>query len=81
MKTGTIRVSVDLPRSLYQKLREAAARKGSSVRQLIVAAIEKAIVVHPSRKRGRLNLERGLVPRTGKPISITNEEIYEIGFP
>ena len=80
MKPGTIRTSVDLPRPLHQRLREAAAGKGCSVHELILAAIEQAIEP-PRRKQKRLNLERGLVPRTGKPISITNEEIYELGFP
>jgi metal-responsive CopG/Arc/MetJ family transcriptional regulator len=80
MKPGTIRTSVDLPRPLLQKLHEAAARKGCSVHELILTAIEQAI--EPARrKKGRVNLEHGLVPRTGEPISITNEEIYELGFP
>jgi predicted DNA-binding ribbon-helix-helix protein len=80
MKSGTIRTSVDLPRPLHQKLRDTAAKKGCSVHELILTAIEQAIEP-PRRKQKRLNLERGLVPRTGKPISITNEEIYELGFP
>jgi hypothetical protein len=80
MKPGTIRTSLDLPRPLHRKLHEAAARKGCSARQLILTAIEQAIEP-PPRKKGRLNLEHGLVPRTGKPISITNDEIYELGFP
>jgi hypothetical protein len=65
---------------LHQRLREAASIKGCSVHEFILAAIEQAIEP-PRRKQRRLNLERGLVPRTGKPISITNEEIYELGFP
>jgi uncharacterized membrane protein YagU involved in acid resistance len=50
------------------------------MRHLIVSAIEQAI---PPRlpKRGRLNPEHGLIRRTGKPFSLTNEEIYELGFP
>ena len=48
--------------------------------KLILTAIEQAIEP-PYPKKGRLNLEHGLVPRTGKPISITNDEIYELGFP
>jgi len=80
MKSGAIRISVDLPRPFHKKLREAAARKGCSVHELILTAIEQAIE-RPRCKQRRLNLERGLVPRTGKPISITNEEIYELGFP
>jgi hypothetical protein len=80
MKPKSVRTSVDLPRDLHRRLRQEAARKGCSARQLIVAAIEQAIAPTPPKK-GRLSLEHGLVRRTGKPISITNEEIYELGFP
>ena len=79
MKPKSVRTSIDLPRDLHRRLRQEAARKGCSARQLIVAAIEQAIAPTPPKK-GRLNLEHGLVRRTGKPISITNEEIYELGF-
>ena len=80
MKPGTIRISVDLPKLLHQRLHEAAAKNGCSAHELMLTAIEQAI--QPTlRKKERVNLEHGLVPRTGKPIFITNEEIYEIGFP
>jgi hypothetical protein len=46
----------------------------------MLTAIEKALQP-PVRKKGRVSLEHGLVPPAGKPISITNEEIYELGFP
>jgi hypothetical protein len=80
MKPKSVRTSVDIPHDLHRRLRQEAARKGCSARQLIVAAIEQAISPTP-RKKGRLDLEHGLVRRTGKPISITNDEIYELGFP
>jgi hypothetical protein len=79
MKSSTIRTSVDLPRSLHRKLHEEAARKGCSARQLILSAIEQAIEP-PRRGRGRLNLERPLV-KLQKPVSVTNEQIYELGIP
>jgi hypothetical protein len=80
MKIGTIRTSVDLPKHLHERLHEAAAKKGCSAHELMLKAIEQAL--QPTlRKKGRVILDHGLVPRTGKPISITNEEIYELGFP
>ena len=79
MRSSTIRTSVDLPRALHRKLHEEAARKGCSARQLILFAIEQAIAP-PRRGRGRLNLERPLI-NLRKPISITNEQIYELGIP
>ena len=80
MKPRTIRISVDLPSGLHQKLREAAAKRGCSPRELMLTAIEQALQL-TVRKKGRVNLEHGLVPPTGKPVSISNEEIYELGFP
>jgi hypothetical protein len=80
MKPDSVRTSVDIPRSLHRKLRAEAAKRGCSTRQLILTAIEQVIVPTPAKK-GRLNLKHGLVRRTGKPISTTNEEIYELGFP
>ncbi len=39
MKAKPIRTSIDLPRDLHRRLHEAAARKGCSARQLILAGI------------------------------------------
>jgi hypothetical protein len=71
---------VDLPPDLHRRLREAAAKKGCSARQLIVAAIEQAIS-NAQRPKRRLVLDRPLLAGKRKPIAITNEEIYELGFP
>ena len=80
MKRNTIRISLDLPRNLHRQLHETAARKGCSARQLMLNAIEQAIA--PAQgKRGRLSLDKPLVPSTGKSISLTEGEIYELAFP
>lgn len=71
---------MDLPPDLHRRLREAAAKKGCSARELIVAAIEQAIS-KPQRPKRRLVLDRPLLAGKRKPIAITNEEIYELGFP
>ncbi|HYL38826.1 MAG TPA: hypothetical protein VEV17_23110 [Bryobacteraceae bacterium] len=80
MRPKSVRTSIDLPRDLHRRLHEAAARKGCSARQLMLAAIEQAIV-SPQRRRRRLILDRPLLAGRRKPISITNDEIYELGFP
>ncbi len=81
MKPNSVRTSVDIPRSLHRKLREEAATRGCSARQIILAAIEQAVAPAASKKKGRLKLDRPLVPAPRKPFSLTNEEIYELGFP
>jgi hypothetical protein len=79
MKPNSVRTSIDIPRGLHRKLRAEAAKRGCSARSLILAAIEQT-VASPTRK-GRLKLDRPVVSTPRKPFSLTNEEIYELGFP
>jgi hypothetical protein len=83
MAQGTVRTSLDIPDALHRRLREAAARKGCSARQLILQSIEQAVrESDPHRPRRRLSLDPPLVPSTGKPFDLTNQQIYElIEFP
>jgi hypothetical protein len=75
----SIRTSVDLPRDLHRRLHEAAVRKGCSARQLILRGIERAVEEStPKRPSRRLNLDKPIVPSTGKPFDLTNEQIYDL---
>jgi hypothetical protein len=78
-----IRTSIDIPRPLHRDLREAAARRGCSARQLILHGIQTVIAeAGPRRPKRRLSLDRPIVPSTGKPFSLTSSQIYElIGLP
>jgi hypothetical protein len=83
MKSRSVRTSIDLPRDIHRRLHEAAARKGCSARQLILAGIERIVEqVEPARRRRRLSLDPPLIPPAGRRIELTNEQIYEfIEFP
>jgi len=83
VKPASVRTSIDIPRDLHRRLREAAARKGCSARQLILHSIEQAVQEStPRRPPRRLNLDKPIVPSTGKPFDLTNEQIYDlIEFP
>jgi len=83
VRPETVRTSIDLPRDLHRRLHEAAARKGCSARQLILRSIEQVVEEStPKRPRRRLNLDMPIVPSTGKPFDLTNEQIYDlIDFP
>ena len=83
MPEQTVRTSLDIPRSLHRRLRELAARKGCSARQLILRSIESAVQEHePPRRRKRLSLDPPIVPSRGKPFDLTSEQIHElIEFP
>jgi hypothetical protein len=83
MRANSVRTSIDLPRELHRQLHEAAARKGCSARKLILAGIERALDEgKENRPRKRLKLDPPLIPPTGRIISLTNEQVYElIEFP
>ena len=83
MKPDSVRTSIDLPRDLHRRLHEAAARKGCSARQLILASIHHAVEqAEPARPRRRLRLDPPLIRPAGRKIDLTNEQIYDlIEFP
>ena len=65
MKAKNVRTSIVLPHDLHRRLREEAARRGCSMRHLIVSAIEQAIP--PTLpKKGRLLLDRPLLAGDGR---------------
>jgi hypothetical protein len=83
MQTDSVRTSIDLPRELHRRLHEAAARRGCSARQLILQSIENVVSTSEQRRpKKRLSLDEPLVPLTGKPITLTDEQIYAgVEFP
>jgi hypothetical protein len=79
MKATAVRTSIDIPRDLHRRLHEAAARKGSSARKLILLGIERAVEESKSsRPKRRLSLDKPLIRPAGRHIAITNEEAYEL---
>ena len=72
----TIRTSLDIPRDLHRRLREAAARKGCSARQLVLASIRSAVDEKlPRVGNKRLRLDQPIVSSRGKAFSLTNEQV------
>jgi len=54
-----LRTSIDLPRDLHRRLREVAARRGCSARQLILRSIERLVAEEePALPERRLPLSR-----------------------
>src|ERR1700682_802267 len=83
MSKTSVRTSLDIPVSLHRRLRAAAARQGCSARHLILRSIERAVQeIYPQRAKRGLRLDPPIVPSTGKPFDLTNEQIYDlIEFP
>lgn len=80
VKRESVRTTVDIPTPLYRKLKEQAAAKGSSIRELVLAGVQAILL-----KEQRPNLKKvefPLIKSPGPKVEITNEQIYEhVEFP
>jgi hypothetical protein len=80
MKQETVRTTVDIPAPLYRKLKEQAAARGRSVRELVVAGVQ-GILLGGQRPRPR-RVHFPLIVSKGPKVDLTNEQIYEyVEFP
>lgn len=80
MKQESIRTTVDIPEPLYRKLKEQAAARGNSIRELVLAGV-KNILLEGQRPRAR-RVRFPLILSKGPKVLVTNEQIYEhVEFP
>lgn len=80
MKSESVRTTVDIPASLYRKLKEQAAARGSSVRELVLAGV-RVILINGQRPQAK-KVEFPLIRSKGMQVDLTNEKIYEhVEFP
>jgi len=80
MKEQAVRTTVDIPVSLYRKLKEQAAAQGRSVRELILLGLRVSLVKdkHPRSARVKFPVIVSDAPK----VDLTNEPIYEhVEFP
>jgi hypothetical protein len=79
MKEESVRTTIDIPASLYRRLKEQAAARGHSVRQLVLAGI-KGVLREKRARRKRVHFP--LITSDGPKVEVTNERIYEhVEFP
>ena len=80
MKEESIRTTVNIPASLYRKLKESANTRGRSIPEMILAGV-KTILVEDRRPRPR-KVQFPLIVSKGPKIDVTNERIYQhVEFP
>lgn len=80
MKQESVRTTIDIPAPLYRKLREQAAARGSSIRELVLAGVQNVVLEgqRPPAKRVKFPL----IVSKGPKVHLTNEQIYEhVEFP
>lgn len=80
VKPASIRTTVDIPAPLYRKLKEQAAARGSSVRELVLAGVS-VILLNGQRPQPR-KVQFPLIKSKGPKVDLTNAQIYEhVEFP
>ncbi len=80
MKQESVRTTIDIPAPLYRKLKEQAAMRGESVRELVLAGVKNILLqARPARSK---RVQFPLIASKGPKVDLTNEQIYEyIEFP
>jgi hypothetical protein len=80
MMAASVRTTVDIPAPLYRKLKEQAAAKGSSVRELVLTGI-RIVLLKAQRPRPK-SVQFPLINSDGAKVDLRNKQIYEhIEFP
>lgn len=79
-KKAYVRTTVDIPTPLYRQLRQRAAKEGSTIKKLVVQGVEEVLSPKPAAPKRRIT---GPIIPSKRPgsLHITNDEIYELGFP
>ncbi|MBV8207319.1 MAG: hypothetical protein JO041_11045 [Acidobacteria bacterium] len=79
MEKESVRTTIDIPAPLYRRLKQQAAARGSSVRQLVLASI-KGVLREQRAPRKRVRFP--LINSQGPKVEVTGRQIYEhVEFP
>ena len=80
MKQESVRTTVDIPAHTYRKLKEQSAATGQSIRELVLAGVNRVLLEGQRPKPKRLQFP--LIKAAGPKVEITNERIYKhVEFP
>ncbi len=80
MKQESVRTTVDIPAPLYRKLKEQAAARGHSVRELVLAGV-RSVLLQGQRPRPK-RVKFPLIVSKGPKVELSSEQIYEhVEFP
>jgi hypothetical protein len=80
MKEQSVRTTVDIPVSLYRRLKAQAGYQNRSVRELILSGVR--VVLGQSKRPQSKRVKFPLIVSDGPKVNVTNEQIYEhVEFP
>lgn len=74
MKESSVRTTVDIPTSLYRQLKQQAAARGCSVRELMLAGA-RTVLLNDQKIRTR-RVRFPLFGSDGPKVDLTNEQIW-----
>lgn len=75
VKQAPVRTTIDIPAPLHRQLKEQAAARGCSVRELVLAGA-RAVLLKDGRPRPR-RVQFPLIGSGKRKVPLTNEQIYE----
>jgi len=80
VKQDSIRTTVDIPASIYRRLKAQAAANGRSVRELVLAGVHSVLLQERRPRPQRVQFP--LIVSSGPKVELTNEQMYEhVEFP
>jgi hypothetical protein len=80
VKQDSVRTTVDIPAPLYRKLKEQAAARGESVRELVLSGV-RSVLLDAQRPPAK-KVQFPLIVSKGPKVNLTNDQIYEhVEFP
>jgi hypothetical protein len=80
MKKASVRVTIEIPISLYRRLKKQAAAQGRSIDELLLAGARSILLRDHRPPPKRVHFP--LIVSAGPKVRLTNKQIYErIEFP
>jgi hypothetical protein len=71
----SIRTTIDIPSPVYRKLKEQAAQRGCSVRDLLLSGAQR-VRLYPQRPKKR-QVRFPLIDSKGPKVRFINQRLYE----
>jgi hypothetical protein len=80
MMKKSVRTTIRIPAPLYRMLKEQAAARGESVRDLVLTGVRSVLL--PTCRPRLEKVQFPLIISKGPKVDLTNEQIYEyVKFP
>jgi hypothetical protein len=76
-----MRTTVDIPDSMYRRLKSAAALRGCSIKELVLRGVRAELQVHAGKRKQKTVTLPLIASRRPGWLKLNNQKINEILFP